>query len=136
VSDRKAVLDASAVLAWVLKGKGYEIIEAILPASVIPAPNMTEVLYKAAERGYGHGPDQLAGLLARTGLEVASLEADDSLVAAEWIIKSRSGDTTYGSLSLGDGLCIAVAIRLDLLLVGADQHWETLDLPIEYKPFK
>lgn len=43
---------------------------------------------------------------------------------------------TPGSLSLGDGLCIAVAIRLNLMLVGGDQEWEALDLPIEYMPFK
>lgn len=136
MSDRKAVLDASAVLAWVLRDKGDDVVEQILALGAIPAPNLTEVLYKAAEKGYAHGTEQLHGLLLRTGLEVVSLEPGDALVAADLIVASRANTKTPGSLSLGDGLCIAVAIRLNLMLVGGDQEWETLDLPVEYMPFK
>lgn len=57
MSDRKAILDASAVLAWVLQGKGWETVEQILPLGAIPAPNLTEVLYKATEKGYRHGSE-------------------------------------------------------------------------------
>lgn len=39
------------------------------------------------------------------------------------------------SLSLADGLYIAVAICLGLL-VGDDSHWETLGLPVDYMPFR
>lgn len=136
MTDRKAVLDASAVLAWVLQDKGHEVIDKVLQYGVIPVPNMTEVLYKSVEKGYQHGAAHLHGLLLRTGLEVARLETADALVAADLIVTSRANTKTSGSLSLGDGLCIAVASRLELLLVGGDQEWETLDLPVAYQPFR
>lgn len=111
-------------------------VEQVLPFGAIPAPNLTEVLYKAVEKGYEHGAEQLHGLLLRTGLEVVSLEPEDALVAADLMVASRANTKTSGSLSLGDGLCIAVAIRLDLMLVGGDQEWEALDLSVTYMPFR
>lgn len=135
MSDRRAILDASAVLAWVLQGTRQETVEQVLPHGAIPAPNLAEVIYKAIEKGYAQSAEHLHGLLLRTGLEVVSLEPADALVAAELIAASRATNTP-GSLSLGDGLCIAVAIRLNLMLVGGDQEWEALDLPVEHMPFK
>jgi PIN domain nuclease of toxin-antitoxin system len=41
-----------------------------------------------------------------------------------------------GSLSLGDGLCIAVAERLGLPVTGGHQHGEALDLAVEFVPFR
>ena len=41
-----------------------------------------------------------------------------------------------GSLSLGDGLCIAVAERLGLPLTGGDQHWSTVSSTVPFMPFR
>ena len=49
---------------------------------------------------------------------------------------SKSASSPAGSLSLGDGLCIAVAERLELPLTGGDLYWETLDLRVRVLSFR
>ena len=133
----KVLLDASAVLAYLLKQAGDATVEQVLPVSAITSVNLTEVLYKARERGYKDDLTGLHHLLLRTGLNVVDVTEADAVQAAELITESRANAKTGGStLSLGDGVCIAVATRLKLILVGDDRHWETLDLPVDYQPFR
>jgi ribonuclease VapC len=131
----KSVLDASAVLAYVLDERGATVVERLLEISLITAANLTEVLYRACEMGYTGTPDELQDELLATGLRVEPVIAEDSARAAELIIGSRVR-ATHGSLSLADGLCIAVAERLGLTVVGGDQLWETLDLRVEHHRFR
>jgi PIN domain nuclease of toxin-antitoxin system len=49
---------------------------------------------------------------------------------------SKSASSPAGSLSLGDGLCIAVAERLNLPITGGDLYWETLDLRVKVLSFR
>jgi PIN domain nuclease of toxin-antitoxin system len=49
---------------------------------------------------------------------------------------SRSASSPAGSLSLGDGLCIAVAERLELPITGGDLYCETLDLRVKVLSFR
>ena len=62
----------------------------------------------------------------------------DSLRAAELIAishkKQKSKDDN--SFSLGDGLCIAVAERLGLLVTGGDKYWNECDLQVEFYLFR
>lgn len=133
----RALLDASAVLAFVLQQPGEETVAQVLPVGAITAVNLSEVLHKARECGYRHDLAGLAERLIRTGLTVVDIVGADAAVAAELIAGSRKGrEPGAGALSLADGICIAVAVRLGLLLVGDDRHWETLDLPVEYQPFR
>ena len=133
-----AVLDASAVLAWTNKERGWETIDKLLAVAVIPAPNLTEVFYRPLERGFTAAAATLHALLRGTGLTVEPATEVDSIRAAELIATSRAARTAPNSpcLSLGDGLCIAVAERLALPVVGGDEHWETLDLWTRYMPFR
>jgi PIN domain nuclease of toxin-antitoxin system len=57
-------------------------------------------------------------------------------VRAAHLIASSRLSVAPGSLSLGEGLCIAVAERLDLTITGDDQHGEPLDLTVQYLPFR
>lgn len=138
MNDRRVVVDASAVLAFVLRERAAGVIGQVLPYAVIPAPNMTEVLYRATERGYRNAPDALYSILLGTGLHVEPLTGDDCVRAAALITTSRAARTAPddASLSLGDGLCIAVAERLDLPVTGGDQHWSTLSMAVKFYPLR
>lgn len=137
MNDRRVVVDASAVLALVLRQKAAPVVAQVLPHAVLPTPNMTEVLYRAIERGYQNTPQVLHDLLLDTGLQVEALTDDDTVRAAELIAESRSRKSDDDrSLSLGDGLCIAVAERLHLPVTGGDTHWETLDLKTKFFPLR
>jgi PIN domain nuclease of toxin-antitoxin system len=135
VEERKVVLDASALLAWVLKERGHETVYRLLPFGVITAPNLIEVLTRAVSRGHTMAPGHLHGRILDTGLHVESVTDDDVARATELILASRAlaGE---GSLSLGDALCLACAERLKLTVTGGDQLWELLDLNVAYMPFR
>ena len=69
------------------------------------------------------------------GVEVERETGADVVRAAELVAASRRSPAE-GSLSLGDGLCIAVAERLGLPITGGDQHWETIVLRVWFLPFR
>ena len=129
------VMDASAVLAWVLRERGWETVDRLLPTAVVPASVMVEVLYRAGARGHGQDPAELRADLLALGVRVEPLLDVDTLRAAALIAASR-WDPGPGSLSLVDALCIATAERLGLALTGGDRHWSDLELAVPYLPFR
>lgn len=135
---RRVVLDASALLAWVLNERGADTVGKLLPVAVIPAPNFVEVLYRAPERGHRMTAEELAEHIQAMGLAVEPFTANDVVRAAELISLSRAhrSDTTDSCLSLGDGLCLAVTERLNLPVTGGDQLWAELPLTVEFMPFR
>ena len=134
-TDRRVVLDASALLAWVFRERGAATEGRLLPVAVIPAPNLAEALYRAPERGHRMTPPELERHVLAMGVAVESFSASDVCRAAELIGRSRA-DGAGASLSLGDGLCLAVAERLDLPVTGGDQLWATVPLTVPFRPFR
>lgn len=132
---RRVALDASALLAWVLRERGFDTVDKVLAVSVVPVSAMVEVLYRAAERGYRLPSAQLHSDLTALGIAVEPVRDADAVRAAELIAASKAAPGP-GSLSLGDGLCIAVAERLDLPLTGGDNHWSQLTLAVPFFPFR
>lgn len=133
--DRRVVLDASAVLAWILKEAGWQTIDKLIGVAVLPVSALVETLYRAKEKGHRASPSELHADLTQLGLHIEPLLPLDAPRAAELIAASRALGRD-GSLSLGDGLCIATAERLGLVLTGGDQHWERLELSVRYQPFR
>ena len=134
-TNHRVTLDASAVLAWVLRERGFETIDKVLPVAVVPVSAMVEVLYRAVERGHRLSPSQLHADLLALGLTVEPVTDADAERAAELIVASKASPG-QGSLSLGDGLCIAVAERLALPLTGGDRYWSQVPLRVEFLPFR
>lgn len=135
---RKVVLDASAVLAWVLRERGSDIIDKVLAVSVIPASALVEVLYRAPERGHRLQVAELHAAIVGMGAVIESFTDADADRAAQLILASRARRTPEDTrcLSLGDGLCLAVAERLELTITGGDQQWATCDLTVPFLPFR
>lgn len=137
MSDPRVVLDASAVLAWLFKERGAETIQQLLPHAVVPAPNLTESLYRAVQKGHGMASSDIVASLTALGVRIEPLTADDVIRSAELIAASRQKRPgNGGTLSLGDGCCIAVAERLGLTISGGDTAWEQLDLAVPFLPFR
>ena len=111
------VVDASVVLAWLQGEPGADQAEPMLMEGVIGAANWSEVLQKARQHG---APAEIVGrLLASFGLTVVDVtEADAGHAAELW--RSASG------LSLGDRLCLALGLRLELAVATADAAWADL----------
>lgn len=111
------VVDASVVLAWLQDEPGSDEAEPMLMEGLIGAANWSEVLQKARQHG---APTGLVGrLLASFGLRVVDVTADDAERAATlW----RRGSP----LSLGDRLCLALALRTGSEVATADASWRDL----------
>jgi ribonuclease VapC len=131
------VVDASALLAFLFRERGWQTVEVLLERAhvVAPAPVVVETLYRAAERGHGLPMPEIKSALLALGMTIESVTEADTLRAADLIFSSRR-TSRAGSLSLGDGLCLAVAERLGATITGGDHHWESLDLEVEFLAFR
>lgn len=122
------VLDASAVLALLQREPGSDVVEGALADAVMSVANLAEVLGKAADRGL-HVTHQHE-LLASLGIRFEPVTTEDARSAAR--IRARD-DARTPVLSLGDRLCLALAVRLDLPVLTADRAWTTVDHGVEVR---
>jgi ribonuclease VapC len=124
-----AVLDASALLAWLTGERGAEVVGEYLPRSVISAVNLSEVLYRG--HSLGRSVASLPARLGQLGLAVEPFTTEDALIATDIFARDRRR-----VLSLADRCCLATAIRLGLPAVTDDRAWSTLDVGVEVVAFR
>jgi PIN domain nuclease of toxin-antitoxin system len=119
------VLDASAVLAFLQGERGHEqVAEALLAQPcVVCAANQAEIVAKSLDRGLGL--ESLHSVIAELGYEVVAVLPEDGVLAGELRPATR-----HLGLSLGDRLCLAVALRLQAPVLTADRPWLTLSAPL------
>jgi ribonuclease VapC len=123
------VLDASALLAWLVQERGADVVGEVLPRAVISAVNLSEVLYRG--QSLGRNVATLPARLGHLGLRVEPFTAEDALVATDIFARDRRR-----VLSLADRCCLATATRLGLPAVTDDRAWSTLDLGVRVVPFR
>ena len=128
----EAVLDASALLAYLNEEPGAEAVEqALAEGACIGAANWAEVLSQVIESGVE--PEELIralearGLLGQT-LEVLPWLAEDSLTVAKLYSVTKAA-----GLSLGDRSCLALGFRLALPVLTTDRAWQKLPVNIEVR---
>lgn len=121
-----SVLDASALLTHLNEEKGASVVrQAMADGSAISAINWAEVLSKLAERG--EDPELAAAEMKGAGLiggaiSIEAITERDSVTIA----RLRPATKAQG-LSLADRACLALAERLGVPALTADQDWA--DLP-------
>lgn len=119
------VLDASALLAFLQGESGADRVEESLANAVVGAANWSEVAQKVRASGADWGVAR--GLLLSYDLTVEPVsQRDAEQAAAMW----RSGS----GLSLGDRLCLALAQRLDAVVITADRAWGEADRIVQIRP--
>jgi PIN domain nuclease of toxin-antitoxin system len=114
-----AVLDASAVLAMLLKEPGADEVERIIADSVISTVNLGEVVghYTRA----GADIDAVHRLVDPLPMDRTDFDEDLAFTVA-WLLPI----TKALGLSYADRACLALAIRLDIPAVTSDQIWGRL----------
>jgi PIN domain nuclease of toxin-antitoxin system len=128
-------LDASALLAYLLKEPGGEIVATAIDDGVtISTVNLAEVLSTLAKRGAD--PVELAEGMVRGGLLDGAISIEPFSVA-DAIESARLRPLTESAgLSLGDRACVAQARRLGAPVLTADLAWLELSLPVEVRPIR
>jgi PIN domain nuclease of toxin-antitoxin system len=116
-----AVLDSSAVLAWLRDEPGAEVVDPSLGAAVVSAANWSEVWQKLVQHGVdaARATDRLRVL----GVRVEPVIETDAVTAARFWTRTRTA-----GLSLGDRCCLALGVRLELPVLTADAAWAGLGL--------
>lgn len=124
-----AVLDASALLAWLQGETGAERVdEALHHGATIHTVNWAEVLTKLASRGAA--PADVARQLTERGILGQLLTVDlghpqDAEAVADMYVATRSA-----GLSLGDRYCLALGQRLGMSVLTTDRAWGTPDVGV------
>lgn len=127
----RCVLDASAVLAWLFRERGEQLVDRMLEHAALPTVNLAEVLYRTDEEGV-----QTEGLqrdLEALGVRIVPFGDEDAGLVVE---VRRAARRQSARLSLADCCCLATGIRLDLPVVSGDQTWEALRLGVEVLPLR
>lgn len=127
-----AVLDASALLAYLYDEPGASVVEeALAHRAVISIVNWAEVLSTVA--ALGGDPQTIAswfeeqGLLNQ-GLTILPLTDEDALLVANLYLITKEMH-----LCLGDRACLGLAQRLALPVLTADAAWKNLNIDVEVR---
>jgi ribonuclease VapC len=120
------VLDASALLAWLHDEPGAEIVDPVLPGSVLSTVNLAEVWQKLDQHGID--ADRALRRVRLLGVRTEPFSDDDAVRAARlWSRGRRTG------LSLGDRCCLALADRLGAPVLTADRAWRGVGASVEVR---
>jgi ribonuclease VapC len=117
------VLDSSALLATFFEEPGYEQVDAVLPEAMMSVVNLAETLTRLVRDA-----DAMAARLATAGISFEPLDWPQVITAAKLELSTR-----HLGLSLGDRVCLALAIERDLPALTADRAWAKLDLGVEVR---
>ena len=122
----KAVLDASALLAFLQSEPGSEDVEAVLPDACISAVNWSEVVQKALAANVD--VSGMSGDIQALGLKIEAFTEDQAEYAAQlW------SDTKKHGLSLADRACLSLGYSLGLPILTMDRAWEKPTLALDIK---
>ncbi len=131
----RAVLDASALLAYLQDEPGSDVVaDAIAAGAAISAVNLAEVL--SAVTAHGVDPVRLLRRLTERGLIEGAVEVEPlTTVDAAEVARLRPLTRDAG-LSLGDRACIALARRLERPALTADRAWVALGVGVELRQIR
>jgi ribonuclease VapC len=120
------VLDSSALLAYLRRERGVDIVAAVMSNAVISSVNFAEVVTKLVSRG-----ETLGG--ARAALGVVQLQVVDFTRSLAEQAGGLVARTRSKGLSLGDRACLALALREGVPAFTADRAWASLDIGTEIR---
>ncbi len=123
------VLDASASLALLNAEPGAEVVAEAIPGAAISAVNLSEVVAKLADAGM---PERaIRSSLQPLGLEVIPFDNDQAYRAG--LLRASTKDA---GLSLGDRVCLGLALITKLPVLTADRTWLELHVGVKVKAIR
>ena len=112
-------LDASALIAFLRAEPGADKVAARLGEALLSTVNLSEVLTKATE--WGRDPTEVLKEIGKLPLTVIPVSQEHALTAA--LLRPL---TRTAGLSLGDRLCLALALSAGCAAMCADAVWKGL----------
>jgi PIN domain nuclease of toxin-antitoxin system len=136
-TEIRAVLDASALVAFLCDERGAPVIERLLRVCAISTINLAEALERADVPEW-HAPAALEELRS-LGLTILPFEAEDAVFVPPLRRAGRKlprATAKAGALSLGDCCCLATAQRRGLGVITDDTAWQALDVGVAVHLFR
>ena len=115
----KVILDASAFLALVTNEAGQDVVEPLLPYSIMSSVNISEVVSELNSK-LSLPTEHIQKILC---LIPVVYQFDKDLAIQAGLLKKS---VTHLGLSLGDRACLALADHLTLPVYTADKAWSKL----------
>lgn len=122
----RAVLDASAMLAFLRSESGKDVVHRYRGNALASAVNVAEVGSRLSD--LGASPAEVRRSIGLLAVEVVAFDEEQALATAA----SRRA-TRHRGLSLGDRACLELAARRGLPAVTADRAWTALDVDVEVR---
>jgi len=117
------VLDASAVLAYLHRELGADVVRRASNGALLSTVNFSEVLAKIVE--HGGSVTAAARDIRAIGVSLQPFDEDQALIAAE-----LRRITSAAGLSFGDRACLALATVRQAEVLTADRIWKALPLAV------
>ncbi|MCY3913238.1 MAG: type II toxin-antitoxin system VapC family toxin [Chloroflexi bacterium] len=119
----RAVLDASAMVAFIRGEPGGDIVDGYVGYALASAVNVAETAARLVDLGLSL--TEVRQSVAHMFLDIVPFDEEQALATAA----SRSA-TRHRGLSLGDRACLELATRRGLPAVTADRAWAELDVDV------
>ncbi len=118
------VLDASALLAFLFRERGYRAVEKVISDCCIGSVNLSEVLGRFGRDG--HDPHAAYRKIKASPIEIVPFVGEHAVLAAALVPQTQAL-----GLSMGDRACLALSISRNCPALTADRIWSELELPID-----
>ena len=122
----RAVLDASAILAFLRGERGAEVVADYRGDALVSAVNVAEAGARLADLGANAA--EVRRSIALMGMEIVPFDADQAHEVAD--IRDA---TRRRGLSLGDRACLQLAARTGLPALTADRVWTEIDAGVDVR---
>lgn len=120
----RAVLDASAILAFLRGEPGAEVVSSYCGDAIASAVNVAEAGARLSD--FGLSPTEVQRSIALMGMDIIPFDAAQAHDAA-----CLRGATRRMGLSLGDRACLQLAARRRLPALTSDRAWTEIDVAVE-----
>jgi PIN domain nuclease of toxin-antitoxin system len=118
------VLDASALLAYLFKESGHEVVAQYMGDCCLSTVNLSEVIGRFARDG--HDPQQVFTRLSAAGIEFVPFTAVQATLAASLLPQTKPL-----GLSLADRACLSLALARNIPVITADQAWQQTNFGLQ-----
>ena len=138
----ESLLDASALLALILREPGWKTIDTIAESGLaLTTPiALAETFEICRQKKTGISQDEVRTLLSLKNIQIVSVVEEDAAEAG-YIYKKAAEHNLMSKrqirVSLADVTLLAVGKRIGAVVVFSDNEWELIDLPgIAILPFR
>ncbi|MFN8705913.1 MAG: PIN domain-containing protein [Planctomyces sp.] len=120
------VLEASAVLAVLLKEPGADIVRPHLPGAMISAVNVAEIINRRLKNG--ESLERNAQVVGSLQMRIVDFDFEQAVMSASFKPYAR-----IANLSLADRACLSLGLLRNVPVLTAEQNWTKTDMGVNVR---